>query len=246
MNIKLHIPNLLTAGNLFCGVFGLQQVFAGNLLYGSLLIGAAAFFDFLDGFAARLLKANTPLGKQLDSLADMVSFGVLPGAIAFQLAAISLTENGGASWIKYLAYAIPILSAFRLAKFNIDERQTSTFIGLPTPANAIFWGSLTVIGSNVFNGVLSANYFAQLISKLWLNNSLIIPIAVLFMSLLLLAEIPMFSLKFENYGWNKNKLRYSFLLGGTAFFILVGFAALPIIILLYVLLGVANNLNKTT
>lgn len=144
MYIKKNIPNAITCCNLLCGCLAIIQATNGNLLWAAYLVGMAAVFDFFDGFAARLLKVSSPIGKDLDSLADMVTFGVVPGIVMFKMIRLGLRldkegfdlieEN---PWITYIVFMIPIFSALRLAKFNHDTRQTEAFIGLPTPANAI-------------------------------------------------------------------------------------------------------------
>src|SRR5665647_1572724 len=189
--MKKHIPNFITCLNLFSGCVGVYLAFQGNFQGAFIAIIVSAVFDFFDGFAARLLKAYSPMGKELDSLADMVSFGVLPGAMVFSL----LSKTAINEWLPYLAFIIPVFSGLRLAKFNIDERQTSSFIGLPTPANAIFWAGLTF------------SYSAFLVSNVWLLIAL-----TLIFSYLLVAEIPMFALKFKNYAWANNQIQYLFLL----------------------------------
>src|ERR1035437_3641113 len=136
--MKKHIPNFITCLNLFSGCVGVYLAFQGNFQGAFIAIIVSAVFDFFDGFAARLLKAYSPMGKELDSLADMVSFGLAPGAIVFSL----LSETGINEWLPYLAFIIPVFSGLRLAKFNIDASQTTSFIGLPVPANAIFWAGL--------------------------------------------------------------------------------------------------------
>jgi len=188
--IKKHVPNFITCLNLFSGCVAALLAFKGNYQGAFIAILVAAVFDFFDGFAARLLKAYSPMGKELDSLADMVSFGFAPGMIVFSL----LTEANINEWLPYLAFIIPVFSGLRLAKFNIDERQTSSFIGMPTPANAIFWGGLTT------------SFAPFLISNVWL----LIVLTVLF-SYLLVAEIPMFALKVKNLAWKDNQIQYIFL-----------------------------------
>ena len=123
-----HIPNLLTISNLICGSIALYFTFQGELVFTAYLIGLAAIFDFMDGAAARLLNVSSPIGKELDSLADMVSFGLVPGSVVFHL-----LEEGALSQYSFIALVIPIFSAYRLAKFNVDEDQNENFIGLPTP-----------------------------------------------------------------------------------------------------------------
>jgi len=136
--MKKHIPNFITCLNLFSGCVASYLAFKGNYQGAFVAILFAAVFDFLDGFAARLLKAYSPMGKELDSLADMISFGLAPGAIVFSL----LTDTGINEWLPFAGFLIPVFSGLRLAKFNIDDRQTSSFLGLPVPANAIFWAGI--------------------------------------------------------------------------------------------------------
>jgi CDP-diacylglycerol--serine O-phosphatidyltransferase len=136
--IKKHIPNFITTLNLFSGCVAVYLAFEGNYQGAFVAILLSAVFDFFDGFAARLLKAYSPMGKELDSLADVVSFGVAPGAMVFSL----LATAGMNEWLPFIGFLIPVFSGLRLAKFNIDDRQTSSFIGLPVPANAIFWAGL--------------------------------------------------------------------------------------------------------
>jgi CDP-diacylglycerol---serine O-phosphatidyltransferase len=189
--IKKHIPNFITCLNLFSGCVAVFLAFKGNYQGAFIAILFAAVFDFLDGFAARMLKAYSPMGKELDSLADVISFGMAPGAIVFSL----LAEANSNEWLPFLAFLIPVCSGLRLAKFNIDERQTSSFIGMPTPANAIFWGGLVFS----YSGLLVQNYWVLII------------LTVLF-SYLLVAEIPMFALKMKNLAWKNNQIQYIFLL----------------------------------
>jgi CDP-diacylglycerol--serine O-phosphatidyltransferase len=185
----------------------------GALTTGVILILLAAVFDFFDGMSARLLKAWSPIGKELDSLADMISFGLAPGLIMFKLLEISVLKTDAANGLQQdpsfsqllmmgSAFLIPIFSALRLAKFNVDERQTSSFIGLPTPANAMFIASLALIKEH---GTLPA------IDNILLSMPVLIGITLLF-SWLLVAEIPMFSLKFKNLSWQSNQVQYIFLL----------------------------------
>ena len=189
--MKKHIPNFITSLNLFSGCIAVLLAFQGNYQGAFIAILLSAVFDFFDGFAARLLKAYSPMGKELDSLADVVSFGVAPGVIVFSL----LSKAEMHVFLPYLGFIIPVFSALRLAKFNIDERQTSSFIGLPTPANAIFWAGL------IFS------YSDNLVSNVWVLIAL-----TLVFSYLLVAEIPMFALKFKNYNWKNNQIQYLFLL----------------------------------
>jgi CDP-diacylglycerol--serine O-phosphatidyltransferase len=221
--IKKHIPNFITSLNLLSGSIAVYYAFQANYSVVFLLVILAATFDFLDGFAARLLKAYSPMGKELDSLADMVSFGLVPGAVAFSL----LLSSGLSLWISFAGFIIPIFSALRLAKFNIDERQTSSFVGLPTPANALFW-----VG-------ISYAYSSFLIA----NNCLVFALILVF-SALLVAEIPMFSLKFKSYGWKTNQLQYIFLLVCIVLLTVFQLDAFAAIIVWYILLSVIVALFK--
>ncbi|MEQ8242301.1 CDP-diacylglycerol--serine O-phosphatidyltransferase [Fulvivirga sp.] len=216
MSIKKHIPNLLTSSNLVCGCLGIIYCFQGDLKLAVYLIWIAMLFDFFDGFAARLLKVSSPIGKELDSLADMVTFGVLPAILILQL--IEQHETGP---IKYIALLIAVFSALRLAKFNVDDKQQSVFIGLPTPANALFLSSLIFVFERfpAFNQL----YF-------------LVGVAVIF-SLLLVAPLELFALKFKNYAWEGNEVRFIFLLLSLISIVFLQFLALPLIILGYILLS---------
>jgi CDP-diacylglycerol--serine O-phosphatidyltransferase len=226
--IKKHIPNAITCGNLLAGCLGIHFCYQSNLTGAASMIFLAATFDFADGFVARLLKVSSPIGKELDSLADVVSFGLLPGFIVFHLInKASIIDNNYA----FIAFIIPVFSALRLAKFNIDTRQTDSFIGLPTPANAIFFAGFPFIIENDTIGW----------GNILLQTNLLILLAIT-MSVLLVIELPLFALKFKNYIFAENKLKYIFL-GLSLLILLAGsFVAIPIIIVLYIALSVIDNL----
>ena len=226
MKIVKHIPNTITSMNLLCGVLGVICTFNGQLDVAFILMLSAAVCDFCDGLAARALKAYSELGKQLDSLADMVSFGTLPALLLHRL---MLVTQGETIWC-YAPLIIAVFSALRLAKFNIDTRQTSTFIGLPTPANALFWSSLIAGGGDWLNSLNAG----------WL---LLIMLIALF-SYFLVCEIPMFSLKFKNFSWKSNRIRYIFLLCCLPM-LLLGFLAPVAIIAWYLVLSVALHIKGT-
>jgi CDP-diacylglycerol--serine O-phosphatidyltransferase len=221
--IKKHIPNFITSLNLLSGSIAVYYAFQANYSAVFLLVVIAATFDFLDGFAARLLKAYSPMGKELDSLADMVSFGLVPGTVAFSL----LQESGLPLWASFSGFIIPVFSALRLAKFNIDERQTSSFIGMPTPANALFW----VGAAYSFSELLIANNWATLV-------------LIIVFSGLLVAEIPMFSLKFKNYGLKANQLQYIFLFVCVVLLTVFQLEAFALIIVWYILLSLIMAIPK--
>ncbi len=237
-DILRHLPNTITSLNLLSGSIAVVMAFEGHLTIASALIGIAAVFDFLDGMTARLLKAYSPMGKELDSLADMVSFGIVPAVIAYQLMKQSLGINDFSFDLSIKAmialmvpFLIAIFSGLRLAKFNIDERQTDSFVGLPTPANAMLIGSLPLI--LVYNNI-------PWINQLILNPWLLMGLAV-FESFMLIAEYPMFSLKFKSLHFAKNRLRFIFIFISVLLLILLHFLAIPLIILLYIFLSAINN-----
>lgn len=240
MKIKQNIPNFLTCCNLLCGCLAIVQVFEGNLNWAAYLIGIAAIFDFFDGFAARLLGVSSPIGKDLDSLADMVTFGVVPGVIMYKLIfLLYLNANISVSfeliekklYLCYVAFLIPIFSAIRLAKFNNDTRQAESFIGLPTPANAIFIASLILIPTEY-----TERFTPGILCLLSLT-----------LSLLLVAPIPLFALKFKSFGWKGNEIRFVFLSLSLGLLIGLRFLGIPLIIILYIVLSVINNLlNRKT
>ena len=222
--ITRHIPNMVTCCNLLSGCIAAVMAFQSNYEAAILFMILGAVFDFFDGMLARLLNVSGPLGKELDSLADDITFGFAPSAIVFSLfKEVQYPEfmSGITEYFPYTAFIIAAFSALRLGKFNIDPRQSSSFIGLPTPANALFWGSL-VVGAHSF---LVSDSF----------NAIYLFILVILMSYLLVAELPMFSLKFKNLSWRDNKVSYIFLLiciPLLAVFRISGFAA---IILWYIL-----------
>lgn len=223
IQIRQHIPNAITCLNLFSGCLACVMAFRGNYEFAAYFIYLAAVFDFLDGFAARLLKAYSAMGKELDSLADVVSFGLAPGIIMFSLfqdASFNFLPQVLINYIPYVAFLIPVFSALRLAKFNVDERQTSSFIGLPTPANSIFFASLSV-------GV-----------PCWiLDSGIFLLFIVVLFSYLLVSELPMFSLKFKNLHWKQNAIQYLFLLFSFLVIFFMGIHALYIIIIFYIFIS---------
>jgi CDP-diacylglycerol---serine O-phosphatidyltransferase len=232
--MKKHIPNIITLGNLFCGLMAIQTTFTSNFHLAFYWILLGLFLDFFDGFAARLLKVSGELGKQLDSLADMVTFGVAPSFIIYRFLTEINTLEGIGEYLPYSAFLIAILSAVRLAKFNISTNQTDEFIGLPTPANALFFASLPMIF-----------FFSPIMSE-WVGNIYFIFIVILFFSYLLNAPIRLIALKFKSFGWKGNEYRF-ILLGCILLTILASllinsiFIAIPIIILLYIVISIIKN-----
>jgi CDP-diacylglycerol--serine O-phosphatidyltransferase len=231
--IRRNLPNALTCGNLLCGCIGVVEVFHNNILLSCLLIGIALIFDFFDGFLARLLKVSSPIGRDLDSLADMVTFGLLPAVIVYQLLMQSIPDLFGI-WKAYPEFLIAIFSAVRLAKFNNDPRQSDSFIGVPTPANAMLIASLPVILH------LHGDEWRHVIVNT--NNLLILTVV---MSFLLVAEVPLLALKFKSFGWKGNEIRYSFIVASVLLILTLQILAVPVIIVLYVTLSLLSNFFKS-
>lgn len=240
MNIKSLVPNSLTLGNLTCGVLAIDYITQAQWEIAAGLVLLAAVFDFFDGFAARLLNVGSALGGQLDSLADMVTFGVVPGFFIWKWLDFINTTN--MEWLPYIGLIIPAMSCYRLAKFNIDERQTTSFIGLPTPANALVMLSIPLIGLGTWNNLgIGASLINFPLSELC-NNTIFISIITVVFSYLLIAELPLFALKFKSFGWAGNQVRWTFLLLAILLIALFAFMAIPIIILLYLLISIINNI----
>lgn len=193
--ILRHIPNAITSLNLLCGALGIAFIFRGRIDVAFWLLVTAAVFDFLDGFAARLLNAYSKIGKELDSLADAISFGLLPACMLY---AIYLPAAPRA-WMAFIPFMVAVFSALRLAKFNVDERQTDNFLGLPTPANAM---------------LIAAASFYTLQNDSWalfMRSAWFVPCISVVLSFLLISDLPMFSLKFKGFGFIQNRIRYIFL-----------------------------------
>lgn len=230
--IKKHIPNSLTCCNLMCGCMATGAAFYGNYRWAIVVIIVGAVFDFFDGMVARLLGVSSPIGKELDSLADVVTFGVAPSAILFYLfheVQYPAFLEPAAKILPYTAFLMAAFSALRLAKFNLDTRQTTSFIGLPTPANALFWGSL-VVGQHAF--LVSAKF-----------NAAFLFLFMFLSCLLLVAEVPLFSLKFKDLSWEHNRVQYIFLAGCLACLPL-GASALATIVVWYVALSLIVNSRR--
>ncbi|MBX2897567.1 MAG: CDP-diacylglycerol--serine O-phosphatidyltransferase [Cyclobacteriaceae bacterium] len=220
MSLLRHIPNALTCANLVCGCLGLISLFT-NKIEPAYFIWAACVFDFFDGFAARLLNVSSPIGKELDSLADVVSFGVLPALMVYKW----MGTNTGL--LPYVALLIAVFSALRLAKFNIDTNQSDSFIGVPTPANALFLSALPFLPEAILTFVFSPYILAA--------------IAIAF-SLLLVAPLPLFALKFKNFGWQGNQLRFTFLAVAVLLLLIFQAGAIPFIILFYIGVSLVSRL----
>ena len=228
--MKKHIPNTITCCNLISGCIATYFAFRGDFQLALLFIVIGAVFDFFDGMVARLLHVSSPIGKELDSLADDVTFGFAPSAMIFSY--LSTFHEPHVLFLPFLAFVMAAFSALRLAKFNLDERQAMGFIGLPPPANALFWGALLAGGGD------------------WMASSSFACYAVLAGMLLscylLVSEIPMFALKFKHWGWSGNEVKYAFLLSSAVVLAVFQIQGIAIVIAWYIVLSViTNTLNKS-
>jgi len=239
MNIKKYIPNLFTLGNLLCGT--LATMAAVNNYYQAvwMLVVLGVVLDFFDGFLARILRVQGELGKQLDSLADVVTSGVVPGLLMFKFYEDVL--NSGDQYtdllvlLAFLSFILTLSAAYRLAKFNIDTRQSESFIGLPTPAMSLFVVSLPIIHMNT-----NIEFVKELIS----NNYFLVGVTLV-LSYLMNAELPLFSLKFKNFGFKKSIVKYLLILISVVLLVTIQYLAIPIIIIAYIILSIIHNqVNK--
>lgn len=231
--IVRNIPNSITCCNLISGCIATYNAFLGDIRMALLWIIVGAVFDFFDGMSARLLKVSSPIGKELDSLADDITFGFAPSAIIFY--ELSIMEYPSEllmlkPYLPYFAFVMAAYSALRLAKFNLDERQSLGFIGLPTPANALFWGALFVGAQNFME-----------------STAYMLPVVLLMICVscwLLIAEVPMFALKFKQWGWKGNEVKYIFLISCLPLLMIFAITAFSVIIAWYVVLSVVVNLRN--
>jgi CDP-diacylglycerol---serine O-phosphatidyltransferase len=243
MSIKKHIPNTITLLNLLCGLLAIIATFNNFYDHAFIFVSLGIFFDFWDGFFARKFNVSSDLGLQLDSLADMVTSGVVPGLMMFKL--LENIQNNQEIYnvtaetfymgiIPYFGFLITLASCYRLANFNIDKRQTNSFIGLPTPANTLLIMSIPMIqyfGSVEWVAVLLDNPYVLMI--------------ITFLSVYLLnAEIPLFALKFKNFSWEESKLQILFVLFSMIMLVIFGFMAIPIIVFSYIAISLVVNASK--
>lgn len=232
--MRKQIPNIITLLNLFSGTIAITLAFNGNFLGVVIWVVIAAIFDFFDGLAARALKAYSPLGKELDSLADVVSFGVAPASALYILMKDSFIYPDILQSIShltpYIAFLIPVFAAYRLAKFNIDTRQSHSFIGLPTPANGLFWIS-----------------YCYAIDRLAIQNEIIIYItiiAVIIMSIIMISEIPMFSFKSDNKGFKGNQKQILQVLLTIVFLAIFGIGGIALSIIAYIFISLLSAIKQ--
>jgi len=271
--IRKNIPNFITLCNLICGCIAIVFALEGNLIWCAYMVVFAAICDLLDGMVARMLKVSSELGKQLDSLADVVSFGVVPGVLLYKMIIYTQTfvyfntdlfgfisnHSVLGKEINYLAmtgFLVTVFSAIRLAKFNIDSRQTNLFIGLPTPANAILIASLPLSIPESLTDMLrpTGQFTVEQISSFGsvvneknnIYEILLQPHSVIALTLissfLLVAPLPLFAFKFKNFSWEDNKIRYIFLFLTIPLLLIFKFLGIPLIIILYIALSLMNKL----
>jgi CDP-diacylglycerol--serine O-phosphatidyltransferase len=247
-----NIPNLFTAANLLSGCIAIILAFAGRIDLAPFAIFAGALFDFCDGFIARKMNLQGEMGKQLDSLADMITFGLAPGMIMFfillsvgsdpveskslNIWVENILNGDSSNYYPFVALVIPFFSLFRLAKFNLDTRQTESFIGLPTPANTLFFMAYPLVTMYSDVNISEVTGFSA-----FMFHPISISIVIVVMSLLLVSEIPLFSLKFKSFGVKGNEIRYSFLLISLIFIIIFKAWALALIVFLYLVLSILEN-----
>ena len=242
--MKQHVPNIFTCLNLLFGCMAVVMIFrdqsvlnTDRLVTASYLVLAAVIFDFLDGFTARILHVHSPIGKDLDSLADVITFGLVPGAIMFRLFQMSdpsliYADESFLRVFQFFPFIVTVFSALRLAKFNVDKRQSESFIGLPTPAN-----TMVIIA---FPLILQNDHFH--LTGLILNPYFIV-ITCVVLSYLLIAEIPLFALKFKSFAWKKNSFQYILLASSIVLFLIFRYVSIPLIIFLYIFLSIVNNIR---
>lgn len=223
--MKRYLPNFLTCCNLLCGCFGIVYCLEERTIPAAYFVWAAGVFDFFDGFAARMLKVTSPIGKELDSLADMVSFGLLPSLVMYKMIAAS----SAIPWLPYVAFFIAICSALRLAIFNVDETQSDSFKGLNTPANTLFITSLPLVYGQVGT---------------WLFQDWVLVLITITFSLLMISRIEFFAFKFKDFTWNNNKVRFTFIAVSLVLLALLGKLALPLLILLYIVFSLMSKALK--
>ena len=230
--IKKHIPNTITCLNAFSGCLAIVAAMGGDYRLSALFVALAALFDFLDGFAARLLHVVSPTGKELDSLADTISFSLAPSFVLFHFLSHSVAFcSEGSLWnvvLPYSAFLLAVFSILRLAKFNLDERQTSSFIGLATPADAIFW-------------IFLLGWYGDTLSSV--NGCWFLPL-IAFFSFLMVSELPMFSLKFKSLRFSEHWVQWVFLAGCLVLLLTLGWGGLAFAILWYIWLSVGVRLFK--
>jgi len=246
LNPRQHLANIVTLLNLFCGCLAITMVIQGQLHYAAFFVLAGAFFDFIDGLVARMLGISTSLGGELDSLSDVVTFGVVPGLILFSLLSqtYATTVNHSDTFVslysnfRYLflapAFLFTLAAGYRLGKFNVDTRQTKSFIGLPSPSAALFVISLPLILE-----YSSSNALSSIILNPWTLYGTTIT-----GGLLMIAEWPLMGIKFQHVKWQGNEYKYILIAGSVIALIFLRFAGIPVAILFYLILSIIQNVQQ--
>jgi CDP-diacylglycerol--serine O-phosphatidyltransferase len=244
--MKNQIPNSITILSLVLACLAIILTFEGELAIAAYLLIGSCVCDFLDGFAARALKVNNPIGKEIDSLVDMIAFGVAPAMLMYQVTKIAQETQQiqlliDFPWLHYIVFVIPAFSAIRLAKFNVDTRQTSSFIGLAVPAHASFYIFCTLLF--IYPDLPQIINVSEIITPI-VSSPIVLLICSILLSIMLLAEVPMFSLKFKNLKWKDNKLPFTFILLWFAMLIFMNIVAMPMIVIFYILWSIILNLKN--
>lgn len=236
--IKRNIPNAITLCNLLCGTISAWCAATGDLQNAALFILLGILFDFFDGMVARLLNVASPMGKELDSLADLVTSGVAPAFILFYV----LRECLAIGWLACVAFLIPVAAGFRLAKFNLDTRQSHSFLGLPAPSNALVWVAVGLLYGATWANSLSIVKIGDVHAMLFsgVGPYLLVFLAVL-CSALMVSEIPLFALKFKNLSWKDNSVRFVFIISSILLLLLFGVIGVMFVILWYVILSLISG-----
>ena len=248
IDMKNQIPNSITILSLLLSCLAIILTFEGEIAIAAYLLIGSCFCDFLDGFAARALKVNNPIGKEIDSLVDMIAFGVAPAMLMYQITKMAQETQQiqlliDFPWLHYIVFVIPAFSAIRLAKFNVDTRQTSSFIGLAVPAHASFYifCSLLFIYPDLPK-IINVNSIVTAV----VSNPIIMLITCILLSIMLVVEVPMFSLKLKNMKWKDNELPFTFLFILFGMLIFINIVAFPMIILFYIVWSIVLNIKNNS
>lgn len=249
--IRRNLPNCITLANLLCGTLSVYFLYTSPRapfpVLPSVLIILGAVFDFFDGFTARALKVSSPIGKELDSLADVVTFGLAPSLICVEMMKFSTPDTLVWRFVCLVPLFMVLMSGFRLAKFNLDDRQTTGFIGLPTPANALLWLSLPFLLNLSYHKVHLWGWYSESVYQTmtsFLTNPYFILVCSVAMGVLLVSELPFFALKFKTFAWRDNKLKFGFLIFAAVALLAFNCFAIPIIVLAYIILSIIKTQIK--
>ena len=243
--MKNQIPNAITILSLLLSCLAIILTFENQLAIAAYLLIGSCICDFLDGFAARALKVNNPIGKEIDSLVDMIAFGVAPAMLLYQVSKMAQETQQiqlliDFPWLHYIVFVIPAFSAIRLAKFNVDTRQTTSFIGLAVPAHASFYIFITLLF--IYPDLPKIINVSNIVTPV-VSNPIVLLITSMLLSIMLVVEVPMFSLKFKNLKWKDNALPFSFILLWFGMLIFMNIVAMPMIVIFYILWSIVLNIK---